>query len=114
EQAKRIIDDEDWSACSNKFKLAAAVLLDDETTAIRMMKEIGTTGKPGKSEYRNWPLFRKFRETNAFNSKFIHLFGEPINETPSGPENVLEVRRSVKSPDEQLPEPATEVEDSRN
>lgn len=67
---KHIVTLEDWSAASIEFRLAEAVLLDDFTSAIAIMKQIGTGICPGKDGYREWPLFKEFRKSSDFVSTF--------------------------------------------
>jgi hypothetical protein len=47
------------------------------------MKEMGTNGPIKKNDYRDWPLFKEFRNTNAFRTTCEEIFGcqiEPVVE----------------------------------
>jgi hypothetical protein len=76
--AFRIIKSEDWSACSNRFKIAEAVVLDDFIKASKIMKAIGQNDEIRKSEYRNWPLFLEYRKTDTFLETYEEVFGKPF------------------------------------
>jgi hypothetical protein len=78
--ARNIITSEDWSDASDEFKLAEAVLLNDFDKAATIMKKIGPDGYPSKSYYRDWPLFKEFRQSEEFLKTFEEIFGEPYNQ----------------------------------
>jgi hypothetical protein len=80
EQAKRILDAEDWTAKSLKFKLGRVVLLGDFESAVLLMSQIGANGEINKHSYREWPLFREIRKSQEFAAKFEEIFGEPFTE----------------------------------
>jgi hypothetical protein len=80
EEATKIIKSEDWSAASDDFKLAEAVLTDDFATAANIMKKIGDNGVPSKIDYKDWPLFKKFRLSDDFLQAYEQVFGEPYRE----------------------------------
>jgi len=71
-----ILDTQDWSATSDLFKLAELVLREKFNDAANLMKKIGSTNRPLKFEYLNWPLFQEFRNSEQFASAFKELFGE--------------------------------------
>lgn len=76
EKCIHILNAEDWSATSNRFKLSEAVLRDNFSTATVIMEQIGSDGSIKKDEYREWPLFREFRKSNEFLKAFEEIFGE--------------------------------------
>ncbi len=80
EECLSLVNDVDWSACSDKFKLANAVLTDDFGEAARMMRRIGSDGELEKTDYKDWPLFAEFRESNEFLSAFEEVFGSRFSE----------------------------------
>lgn len=67
---------EDWTAASDKFKLADAVLREDFGQAAALMTKIGLGGEIHKAGYRDWPLFKEFRRTDVFQETFQQIFGE--------------------------------------
>ena len=79
EKAREILSNEDWSTRSDDFQLAEAVLLDDFDKANEIVKRIGTTGNVEKNDYREWPLFRKYRKSEKLQSIFEEVFQEPLN-----------------------------------
>jgi hypothetical protein len=83
--ARKVILSEDWTASSDTFKLAVAVILDEYGNAASLMSAIGPAGRPNKHEYCDWPLFSVFRKTDAFLTKFAEVFNEQFQETPPTP-----------------------------
>jgi hypothetical protein len=77
---------EDWTAASDKFRLAEAVLRDDYSKACIIMKEMGAESKVNKSLYRDWPLFKEFRKRPEFHRTFQEVFKEPFNKADAEPE----------------------------
>jgi len=66
----------DWSACSDYFKLAVAVLEDSDTEVYALMRDVGANNKHmPKVAYLEWPLFKKYRETSEFMEVFHDIFG---------------------------------------
>lgn len=100
EEAVKILDKEDWSATSDKFKLAISVLKEDYTDAIELMKSIGSSNKHlNKDAYREWPLFRAFRKTEEFKEAYKEIFGEElvyVETKPKSLEDVLEELKKMK------------------
>lgn len=80
EAVQKIIVAEDWSATSDKFKIAKAVLTNDFKEASNIMRRIGPDGIPSKSDYRDWPLFKEYRKSDEFLKTFEEVFGEPFSE----------------------------------
>jgi len=76
EEAARILDSQDWSACEDKFKLAVSVLRDNYPEAEKYMKKIGKRGEVTRDAYCSWPLFRAFRKSKEFLRTYKKLFGE--------------------------------------
>jgi hypothetical protein len=77
-EALALVEKTDWSACADKFKLAAAVLREDWNTAAQIMKRVGAAGEPSKEQYGAWPLFKEFRKKDIFRTTFEAVFGEPF------------------------------------
>jgi hypothetical protein len=70
------LDNEDWTACDDKFQIALAVLTDDFDRAVGLMKKIGPQGGIQKSSYRSWPVFQEFRKREDFRATYKEVFGE--------------------------------------
>jgi len=76
QEAHKILDSHDWTACTDKFKLAVAVLHDNFKDAENIMKKIGKKGDIGREDYSTWPLFRDFRKSKEFLRTYRKLFGK--------------------------------------
>jgi hypothetical protein len=105
EAALKIISAEDWSATGDKFKLAKAVLTNDFLEACTIMKRIGASGFPSKSDYRDWPLFKEFRKSEEFLKTFEEVFGEPYSKFETEASDVLneEEYRDIFEPQDDVP-----------
>lgn len=76
EKCNEIISGIDWSACSDKFKLVSSVLLNDFETAAIVMQKLGTNDEEiTKEAYRDWPLFKEFRESQLFLEMYEKIYG---------------------------------------
>jgi len=69
---------EDWSACSEEFRLAVHVLQSDYERAVESMQRIGDTGAVSEWAYEDWPLFREFRKNDLFASTYEKVFRKPF------------------------------------
>lgn len=76
EDAKTIINQKDWSASSDDFKLAHLVLNESYDECYTLMKKIGKDGEVDKENYRTWPLFLKLRKEEKFKETYQEIFGE--------------------------------------
>lgn len=87
DEAKVILDKKDWSASSDDFKLANAVLTDNFEKAYQIMQRIGKNGDIDQSDYKQWPLFSIIREEEKFKQVFKEIFEEDykVLETPMRP-----------------------------
>lgn len=73
-KSDNIIKECDWSAYEYRYKLAEAVLLEDNEKASIVMKTIGKN-EDFIENYREWPLFNKFRDTDKFKNTFKEIYG---------------------------------------
>lgn len=73
-----ILDSIDFTALSDDFRLAEAVLRGKYTDAAEIMKYIGPSGSVHRIGYHIWPLFDGFRETDEFRSTYETVYGEPF------------------------------------
>ena len=86
EKARKILEDTDWSACNNEFKLVKAVLLEDFHEAEKLMFRVGKdTDTFPKENYKASPAFKEFRKSDLFLKAYEKIFDEPflIEETSS-------------------------------
>lgn len=106
-EAKKIINQKDWSATSDDFKLAHLVLNEEYEDCYLLMKKIGKDGEVDKENYRTWPLFLKLRKEDKFKETYREIFQEDykVVEIPQRPiqeiiekeiKNNSELRRKVK------------------
>ncbi|WP_374290131.1 hypothetical protein [Desulfovibrio desulfuricans] len=80
EEAQKILNEIDWSAKSNDFKLAHYVLMEDWENAIDTMRLIGVGDDQTKVSYGNWPLYKEFRKTKIFLDTYKDIFSEEFSE----------------------------------
>ncbi|WP_111900635.1 hypothetical protein [Aeromonas veronii] len=81
-QCLKTIDSFDWSACGDHFKLAVAALKGNNEEVHELMRDIGCNNKNmPKVAYLEWPLFKKYRESEAFMAVFYEVFGEDSRES---------------------------------
>ena len=89
-KTRSIIAGEDWTASSDKFRLGVAVLMDNFEEAARIMKHIGPDDSPKKGDYKEWPIFKQFRQSERFAKAYTEVFSEPW----------VEVAREADTPDQ--------------
>lgn len=77
--AKLAMKGVDWSAKSDVFRLANALIVDDWPQAIGLVKRIGADGPVSKSDYRSWSLFKEFRKRADFKAAFADVFKESFD-----------------------------------
>jgi hypothetical protein len=76
-----ILEQEDWSAKGEEFKLSESVLRMDWARAGRLVRKIGSDGAVKKVDYRDWPLFKEFRLRSEFLEAYQQVFGESFPAT---------------------------------
>ena len=77
--AKNELAKVDWSASTNDFKLAEAVLQDRFVDAATLMHKIGKKGElVVENSYHSWPLFHVFRERPEFLTAYEEVYGHPF------------------------------------
>lgn len=86
QECVRILEVQDWSAASDPYKLAHAVLLEEYDEAAAIMRRIGNSQYPHKGDYLHWPLFEDFRKTAQFSDAFRQVFGDETHDesVPTG------------------------------
>ncbi len=78
-ECRNLLENDDWSACGDDFLVCHAVLRDEFDNAVQIMKRIGANGILKDDEYLEWPIFRKFRESEEFKKCFEEIFErEPV------------------------------------
>lgn len=77
--AMKILDAVDWSSSIRDLRLGVEVLRENFDEAASLMKEIGKKGELiRKIGYRDWPVFREFRETKQFQDAYSEVYGTPF------------------------------------
>lgn len=101
DECKKVLEKHDWSATSDKFKLAIAVLNEEYDKAILLMKSVGSTNSHvTKDAYREWPLFREFRKTDVFKETYKEIFGEElvyVETKPKSLEDIISEMQELKN-----------------
>lgn len=73
-KCNKILNSEDWSIGIH-FQLAVAVLKEEYDEAKKLMIKIGPDDEDfSASNYQEWPLFKKFRDTDDFKKTFKEIF----------------------------------------
>jgi hypothetical protein len=83
-KAQEILAAEDWEAANEKFQLGAAVLSDHFSEAAKLMRRLGADTSPSKADYREWPMFKLFRQSPEFAAAYEELFGERLGSISTG------------------------------
>lgn len=114
DEAKEILDKKDWSASSDDFKLAYAVLTDDFERAYELMLKIGDNGEVDKSDYKQWPLFNRIRKEEKFKESYKTIFKEEyaVMETPMRPLQEL-INKEIKRDKELKEKTVKKVESAK-
>lgn len=104
---KKFISEIDWTAKSDDFKLASAVLLQDFESAATIMKRLGINDEVSKTAYRDWPLFIQFRKSDTFMTTYEEIFSEPFKAAEVAPKTVARLLKemdgkSVEDTDKQV------------
>ncbi|OCK41825.1 hypothetical protein BA195_13620 [Tenacibaculum soleae] len=76
EEAKKILSKTDWSAKSNNFKLAVAVLEDDYEDIYPLMEIVGNSNEIPRHAFQTWPLFKFLRKKKEFKDKYKEIYDE--------------------------------------
>ncbi|HOY86123.1 MAG TPA: hypothetical protein PLJ94_03280 [Methylotenera sp.] len=80
-QAMDLLDSIDWTASLRDFKLAAAVIRDDNKKASDIMRDIGKKGElVSELSYYQWPLFTDFRGSLEFQETFKDIYGNEFKD----------------------------------
>lgn len=85
--AEKYLKLKDWSSSGYDFKLAVAILRENNVDALDLIRKIGSTGEIKQTQYQQWPLFTRFRELQEFKNLYKEIFEEEfkIIEIPKRP-----------------------------
>lgn len=70
----------DWSPFHPKYHFAVAVLEDRFEDAEKLMRSQAVKDEIMEEHFMEWPLFRDFRKTEAFQNAYKDIFGKDFNE----------------------------------
>lgn len=76
DEAVALLDRYDWSAQGSRFLLAVAVLRHKWTQAERLMSDMNGEKPFAEDNFRNWPIFKEFRETKEFRRAYKAVYGK--------------------------------------
>lgn len=74
----KTMNDFDWSASSDNFKISIAALNEDVEEVVRLLPQIARTGDIKKGEFREWPIFDWVRSDQRVLDAFKEVYGEPL------------------------------------
>lgn len=104
DQAKQILDSNDWSATSPQFRLCVAAVKDDFEEVCNILKMGPSSTDVTASDFRDWPVFRTCHDVDSVIKVFVDVYKEPLI-------NVRRVEVDAPSPSDPAPtEAADEVE----
>ncbi len=90
DKAEQILEKEDWTAASDKFRVCVAAVKDDVDQVISLIETVYRSGEINAQEFREWPVFVSLKDKAEFVSKFEAVFGEPYfvdtEEKPTPPD----------------------------
>jgi hypothetical protein len=66
----------DWPARSELLRLANSVLTEQWDDSAKLMRKMGAASEIRSTDYRDWPLFKEFREQPQFRQAFKDVFGD--------------------------------------
>ncbi len=95
-QCTQLIDDEDWSAKDDMYKLAICVLKDEFDKALKLMESIPSE-KISEEEYKTWPLFNELRKHPHFQDTYKKKFGIDFEEKETIPKKLEALRTQIQS-----------------
>ncbi|KAA2213678.1 hypothetical protein F0Q34_06295 [Pseudoroseomonas oryzae] len=78
EKAIEALDEEDWSASTENYRICVAAIKDDLPAVTGMMKSAVNSGRIRVSNFREWPVFDSIRSDPMFVEAFEAEFGEPL------------------------------------
>jgi hypothetical protein len=93
EQARKTLDELDWSACSDDFKICVAAVSGDIESVCRILPNAVASNAISKSALRSWPVFEHVKDSKDFVAKFEDVFLEPY-QIEMIPGNLVETAES--------------------
>lgn len=83
-KCRGVLDGIDWSAAAIEFQICVAALKEDYKLAASLMSKGNKSEPIMETDYKDWPVFKKFRETEEFKFAFKNLFGHELAAVEGG------------------------------
>ena len=96
-KTKEVLSRYDWSASEDRFRLAVMVLQDEWDEVYRIMLRLKHDNSFQKSNYKEWPLFKKLRERSDFLRVYKECYGETFRIEEEVPKQKGETADSANS-----------------
>src|SRR5690606_16159417 len=97
DECVKVLSKHDWSATSEVFKLAIAVLKDDNKRAFELMKSIGPSNEIlDRDAYKEWPLFKLLRKESEFKDVYKDVFKEELIYIEPKPRDLYDILTELK------------------
>lgn len=77
ELARKTLDELEWTACSDDFKICVAAVQGDIEQVCQILPRAVASKAISKSSLRTWPVFDNINETKEFATAFEEAFSEP-------------------------------------
>lgn len=74
----KVLEEFDWSACSDNYKICVAALQKDVVQTVALMEQVFQNRMLTKESFKTWPVFDFIRHEEEFLNKFESLFGEKL------------------------------------
>ena len=85
EEARRVLDAEDWSLADDIFQISLKAVRGDVDDVIALMRKNRDHTDLDKERYRSWPVFRSLHDNEKFLNAFQETFGEPFLKSTASP-----------------------------
>jgi hypothetical protein len=78
DRCRKMLDQTDWTAKGDDFKIAVHALRDEFGELCTLMKRLGSTGPIASADYKSWPIFKECRIRSDFCEAYQTVFQEPL------------------------------------
>jgi len=93
-QCSRMLKSVNWDASADYLKLGVAVLKENYGKVVGYMMNMGSHGYVTQDNYRDWPLFKEFRNTPEFADAYARVFGQPFRDCTKVTTSIVSVDAS--------------------
>lgn len=97
EEAKLVLDREDWTSTSNDFAICVAAIREDVVDVVSLMKKIGSSGEITAQDYQEWPAFFHVRDDENFRNAFKEIFSVDFVAAPKRKSGITQLMRSMRA-----------------